>query len=341
MTASLLAVVGCGAIAEKFHLPALARHRETMRRTVLVDLDRRRAAALAERFGAAASAASLEELAVLPAGVVVLTPARSHHALTLCSLEAGAHVLCEKPLAERAGQVDEIVAAARERRRHVAVNNARRLIPAFKAARDCVAAGTIGRLQAVEMSMGEPFNWHTATNAYFGAGVGGRGVLADIGAHILDLGAWWLDSPLELIDYQDDSSGGTEAVADVQARATGGTHAGAKLSLRLSWLSKLPNRFRLVGEKGSIAGGMYDTNQLSVTVGGRSEKRKVQGKGSLAGLAHGVIDNFLDVVEGRAAPLVCAADVRASIALIEACYAHRRRFDMPWDQASALRVNDD
>ena len=51
-----VALIGCGAIAENFHLPALARHRELLPELILVDPDQGRARRLADAFGVASIA---------------------------------------------------------------------------------------------------------------------------------------------------------------------------------------------------------------------------------------------------------------------------------------------
>lgn len=320
-----IVVAGAGAIAERFHLPALARRPEVMRRAVLVDRNLARASALAAQFGAASAVASLDEALPGADGVLVLTPARLHVEMTRAALQAGAHVLCEKPLAPSAAEVDAIAAAEREAGRRVAVNNTRRLVPAFRLVHDLVREGAVGEVRAIELTMGEPFDWPSAGDGYFGIKAGGRGVLADIGAHLVDLAAWWAAAPLELQAYEDDAAGGTEATADVRFRA-----GRAEAHVRLSWLSKLPNRYQVTGSTGTLGGAMYDATTVELSRGGRVERRRAAGPATFPEQAAALIDNFLAVITDGATPLVGTSDVRASIALIDACYAARRPMAQPW-----------
>lgn len=325
-----IAVLGCGAIAELFHLPALGRHPEIMARTVLIDPNTTRAADLAARFGAQRTAASLGEVLDIVDGVLVLTPPRLHFPLALESLRAGKHVLAEKPLAESAAEVDILARTAREVGVSLAVNNTRRLIPAYRAVHERVACGGIGEVRRIEIEFGEPFDWPVAGDGYFGVRAGGRGVLADLGAHALDLACWWFGEEPSLDAYCDDAFGGTEAVAQVDLRSHQGTAA-----VRVSWLSKLGNCFRIVGSKAALEGSLHDYGAYTLRDGSRTRRVRVEGGRPFAEYGFALLDNFLDVVAGRATPLVSAEDVRPSIALIDACYADRRRFAMPWHDAFA------
>jgi hypothetical protein len=97
-------------------------------------------------------------------------------------------------------------------------------------------------------------------------------------------------------------------------------------------LAKLRNGFRIEGEAGSIVGSVYDWRALELA--SRSGKRKLIPLNShvrtTSDVGRLVVENFLDVIRSGRSPLVSGQDVAASIAMIEECYARRRRFDMPW-----------
>jgi len=330
-----LAVVGCGAIAELFHLPALERYPDAMSHAVLVDPNTMRAADLAQRFGAGGIATSLDEVFDSIDGALILTPHRLHFPLALQCLRRGKHVLSEKPLAESAAQVDTLIREAAAAGVWVAVNNTRRLIPAYQAIHARVKSGSIGVVRRMEILFGEPFDWPVAGDGYFGARGGGRGVLADLGAHVLDLACWWLGSEPSLYAYHDDSFGGTEAVAQVDLRGPE-----SDLSIRVSWLSKLANTYRVEGSEATLEGSLHDLCSFTIRRGSRTRRERVEGSNVFAEYGNVLLENFLDVVKGRSAPLVSAVDVRPSIALIEACYANRRRFDLPWHEAYTRLLDD-
>ena len=332
LTAPVVAVIGCGAIARSAHVPALVRHAGVRKRAILVDQDEDRASALAGEFGIATTAADYRD--VLPAvqGAVIAVPHHLHFPIALDCLRAGVHVLCEKPLAASATEAAQLVAAAKRARVGLAVNHIRRLFPPSQAVRYLLHQGAIGTVRFIGFSDGAKYDWPAASGFAFGLRSGGKGVLFDIGAHVLDLICWWLGSrPPRITDYVDDSCGGSEAVAKVSFADERGTLRG---EVHLSWLAKLQNGFRIEGDEGTITGSTFDFESLEVTSksgGGRRRTVPITTRvRSLGDIAPMIMENFLAVIAGDEAPLVAGRDVVPSIGLIEECYARRRRFPMPW-----------
>ncbi|HEV8380331.1 MAG TPA: Gfo/Idh/MocA family oxidoreductase [Gemmatimonadales bacterium] len=325
--APAVAVVGCGAIASTQHVPALAEHPEVRERLVLVDQDLDRARGLADAFGVASVAADYRDILGSVDGVVIALPHHLHFRVVLDCLRAGAHVLCEKPLAESAAEVAELAAAAEQSHLTLAVNNTRRLFPPSKRVHELLSEGAIGPVRFLGYYDGAKYNWPSASGFAFGLRGTGKGVLLDVGAHVLDLVCWWLGRQPQITDYADDSLGGSEAVAKLSF-TDGGTHG----EVHLSWLAKLQNGFRVEGEAGSIVGSVYDWHAVELV--SRSGKRKRiplnSGIRTSSDLGRLVVKNFLDVIQSGRPPLVSARDIAPSIAMIEECYARRRRFDMPW-----------
>jgi predicted dehydrogenase len=324
-----IALIGCGAVAETYYVPALRKRPDLLRSLILVDPDLGRASALRERLGALDAVADYREALPRVRGALVLTPHRLHHGISLDCLRQGIAVLCEKPLAETAAEVDEIIEASRRHAAPVLVNHTRRLFSSHREVRKLIETGALGELREIRYELGAPFEWPAATPNYFGAGSGGRGVLFDSGVHVVDLVCWWLGGEPQVLDYADDSRGGTEAVARLRVR-----RGAVDAHMRFSWLSKLQNAYRVEGTRATVEGGAYDWSSFTLTEGGRS--RKVRTDRSWRVYEHFVerlLDNFAGVMAGRAEPLVCAADVRPAIAVIDACYGRRAPLDEPWHDA--------
>jgi predicted dehydrogenase len=313
-----------------FHLPALAKNPELTRSLILVDRDLPRARAICERLGAADAVADHREVMDRVAGAIIATPHHLHYPITMDFVRAGVHVLSEKPLAETAAQVDDIVTTAARQNVQVAVNHTRRFFKAFREIRRVIESGELGEIKEINYELGEPFQWPAATDTYFGVKAGGRGVLFDTGAHIIDLVCWWMGGQPELVTYADDSHGGTEAVARVVLRS-GQTTA----RVQLSWLSKLRNTYNIIGTRGSIEGGVYEWSSFTLK-DARGKARKVRADVNTrvwTDFGEMLIANFANVVAGREKPVVSAADARTSIAIIDECYAQRSRVAEPWHDA--------
>jgi predicted dehydrogenase len=325
--APVIALIGCGAITEALHLPALSRHPEVMARAVCVDPNLGRAEAMAAQFGAARAVGRYQDVMADVDGAIVAVPPKLHHPVAMDLLAANVHVLCEKPLTETGEQARGLIAKAQQAGVALCVNNYLRLYPSSIKVRDLIAAGEIGPVRRLEFSWGEQFDWPAASGAYFGVAADGRGVLADKGAHVLDLVCWWLDEKPEVISYEDDSMGGTEAVAALHFRTKEGEGV-----VRLSWLSRYANTFEIRGDRATVAGRLFDwkTLELKRASGTRQKLRLPSAAKVPQDLGRTLLDNFLDVVRGRAVPIVAGPDVLPSIELLDDCYARRKRMAMPW-----------
>ncbi|WP_411281018.1 Gfo/Idh/MocA family protein [Gemmatimonas sp.] len=146
-----VAVIGLGNAGATLHLPALAAMRD-IDVVGAVDLDATRREQAKAKFRVPVFA-RVDELfaSARPDVVCIGTPPGSHAALCLQSLEAGAHVLCEKPFVSSIAQADMVLAAARAAGRRVALNHEFREMPVFKAVRDAVSSGATGGLNFAQV----------------------------------------------------------------------------------------------------------------------------------------------------------------------------------------------
>jgi predicted dehydrogenase len=124
--------------------------------------------------------------------VDVCTPGDSHAEIAVAALEAGKHVLCEKPLANSVAEAEEMVAAAERAARdgvRSMVGFTYRRVPAIALARRMVAEGRLGEIRHVRAQYLQdwivdpdfPLVWRLQKDH------AGSGALGDIGAHVIDL----------------------------------------------------------------------------------------------------------------------------------------------------------
>jgi len=163
----------------------------------IADTDEKRLDAVGEQFGIAAC--YTDPLAMLgEAGldvVSVCTPNKFHHGLTLAALQAGCHVLCEKPMAMNAAEARAMLEAARAAGKRLMINFSYRFSAqsqALKAQKDAGVFGPIYFGRSV---------WHRrhgmpGFGGWFGnKDLAGGGPLIDLGVHRLDLALWLMDYP--------------------------------------------------------------------------------------------------------------------------------------------------
>jgi len=240
-----LALIGCGAIAERFHAPAFRREPRLLDGLILVDPDPKRAEAVAGAAGGGVIARSHRDVLDRVDGVIITAPHHLHASIARDCIEAGKPILCEKPLAGTFADARALVDLASARGVPLALNNTRRLFPTHREVARLIADGTLGAVRRIEFEDGDKFDWPLASPALFGVRGGGRGILLDIGAHVVDLVCWWLGGLPEVTRYEDDAMGGTEAWVGVHL-----ARGAATADIRLSWLGKLKNGFVVAGEHG-------------------------------------------------------------------------------------------
>ena len=189
-----------------------------------------------------------------------------------------------------------------------------------------MASGEIGEIISIKYADGKPFRWATESGFYF-QGQSSSGVLLDKGVHGLDAICWWLGGKPTVAISKNDSFGGREAVAKIQL-----LHQGCAIEVEFSWLNQLANTFTIIGERGKIEGGVEEWDAVTITYNsGKQVRTQLQVAEKVYNeFAQPMLDNFVDVVRGQAAPLVPAQDVLPSIELIEECYKRAVRFRMPW-----------
>ena len=322
-----IAIIGCGAIAESYYLPAIARRPSVLERLVLVDSNQARVQEVASAFNVPNYLCDYREVLNKVDGVIIAVPHHLHHPISMDFLAAGAHVLCEKPLAESVTEANEMVAQAKRYGVTISVNNTRRLFPAYSKIKELLSNGAIGNPLSLKYFEGWRFDWPTASGFYFNTKTSRKGVLLDRGAHVLDAICWWLGGRPKPISSENDSFGGPEAVAHISLE-----YNGCAIEVKLSWLSNLQNKYIISGELGVIENGVEDWWVVPITSkSGKTETIKLKSKEKdYNDFAHKMVANFLDVISRHEKPLVPASEVIPSIALIEECYKTATRFRMPW-----------
>ena len=173
---------------------------------VVVGRDASAVAAAAEKWGWRESATDWREVIARDDIDIVdiVTPGDTHAEIAIAALEAGKHVLCEKPLANTVAEAEAMAdAAARAAEKGIRsmVGFTYRRVPAATFARDLVAAGRIGDVRQVRASYRQdwlmdaeaPLTWRMQKDR------AGSGALGDIGAHAVDLAEYITGLRLESV----------------------------------------------------------------------------------------------------------------------------------------------
>lgn len=189
-----VAVVGCGLIGRR---RATVAHACAVSRVGLVtDVDRSAAERLAADIGCAV-ASDWREAALSPDIdiVVVSTPNAYLMPVALAALEAGKHVLLEKPMGRNVEEARRIMQAAEAAKRTVKVGFNHRYHPALEQAYRRFAAGEIGALRSIRARYGHGGRPGYEREWRGDANLAGGGELTDQGVHVLDLLLWFAGEP--------------------------------------------------------------------------------------------------------------------------------------------------
>jgi predicted dehydrogenase len=190
-----VAVFGCGAHARACHLKEYA-SLPGVEIAAVVDVDAGRAEEAAREFGVPAWFTDHREALerARPHLVSVVSPPLFHCRQTLDAFVAGAHVLCEKPLAMSAGEAREMVAAARAAGRFLSMGLQSRHLASAHRLRQELVSGRIGRVFFSRVWCGHIMNipgW----GHFHRKKLAGGGVVMATTVHYLDLALWVLGNP--------------------------------------------------------------------------------------------------------------------------------------------------
>jgi predicted dehydrogenase len=187
-------VIGLG--IGRMHIEGWREH-ASVEVAAIADADAQRLAVVGEHYGIAARFAGAD--AMLAAGgldvVSVCTPNKFHKAIALAAFEAGAHVLCEKPMAMNADEGRAMLAASQRAGKRLMINFSYRFSAASRGLKAQVDAGVFG-----EFYFGRSV-WHRRRGmpgfgGWFGTqALAGGGPLIDLGVHRLDLALWLMGYP--------------------------------------------------------------------------------------------------------------------------------------------------
>jgi 2-alkyl-3-oxoalkanoate reductase len=179
-----VAVIGTGLIATHKHLPALRKLAAKANVVGVCDVNIDAARAVAQQFGIPAAYASLSELLkeTRPDVVDICTPPRTHAALAVQALQAGAHAMIEKPMAISAEECDQIIAAAKATGRKVCVAHSDLFYDSFMEARERVRRGDIGTFRGMRILLSTPTEYMTSKKEHWAHRLPG-GVFGESGPH--------------------------------------------------------------------------------------------------------------------------------------------------------------
>jgi predicted dehydrogenase len=308
------AVVGCGTAANHIHLPALRSAGAEV--TAFASRSLSSAEATRDAWGSGAIEARWQAAVARDDvdAVVIATPNAQHHPVAIAALQAGKHVLVDKPMARSVAEADDMIGLAD--RAHVVLvpfQNTRFAAP-FAAAADQVRAGAIGDVTGFRVAFGHggPHGWAPHATWFYEPDTAGGGCLIDLGVHAIDLlRAVTGEDVTHVSAVLQRANGAVETDAQVLARLGNGAIG----SVHASWSSPsgTDHQLTVIGTDGTLH---LDSRTPLTLLGPAGDRTRVE----LPEATGSPLDELLAAVAGQRAPTVTAADGRAAIAAVEAAY---------------------
>ncbi len=245
---------------------------------MIADVNDALAAKAAHQYGFARSSGNWRELVSDPRVDVVsiTTPNTLHREMALAAIAAGKHVHCEKPLSPSLAESAEMAGAAEKAGVVTQVGFNYIKNPLLKMARDMVAAGELGEITGFRGIHAEdymhdpesPYSWRIDP-------VGGPGVIADLGSHIIGMARFLLGPIAEVsadvrtvVKSRPVARGAQErrqVLVDDVARILVNFGRGCGGTIEANWIAtgrKMQLGFELTGEKGSLVFTQERLNEL-------------------------------------------------------------------------------
>jgi len=336
-----IGVIGCGAITEGAHLPAVLTSPE-VELAAISDVNASRLEYLRRRFGLGPIVlGDYRDVARRVDAVILALPNGLHAPVGVELLSQGVHVLCEKPLAVTRQECEQLCQAARSTSSILAVGFVTRFFPSTELTKQLVESRFLGELQSFDAEFGTVGGWSPLSGYNLARSTCGGGVLVVSGSHVLDR-VIYLFEDVDVVSHVEDSRGGVEANSKTRFAATvDGRPLQGRVELSKTY--RLSNRFRIVGERGTLEVREGQTRSVTYLPSGSALRHELTAAALPSTAAEPdyfqlQLHDFVRAIRTGAAPRVDGEQATRSVALTERCYAIARPLEEPWCEGTLARL---
>lgn len=315
-----IGVIGCGAIGQRRHIPE-AHANPDIQLIALADPNKERVEAVAKSFGNPKPYTDWKKLLKHPGldAVVVATPNYLHAEQTIAALQAGKHVLVEKPMATTLTEARDMIKAAEKANKYLMVGQNQRLMPPHVKAKELLDRGVLGKVLSFRTAFqhGGPEGWSVdgLTSWFFKKDEAVMGVTGDLGVHKIDLmryllGQEFTEVSAHLATLDKKGPDGKLIALDDNAYVTVKTQKGILGSIIISWTNyghgHEENYTYIFGEKGVMALGAH--KDFGVTINYKNGQKEFHAVGEIATntkqVSSGVVDLFAKSILTKTPPTI-------------------------------------
>lgn len=309
-----VALIGCGRIAQS-HLEVI-QSLPDCHLVAAVDVVPAAAESVAQRAGGQAYLDYREALErARPDAVVVCTPPHTHAEIASHCLEAGVHVLCEKPLAISVGDAERMVKAAQMGDALLMMASKFRYVRDVIQAKGVIEAGLLGQIVLYENTFCSRADmrdrWYSKRE------LSGGGVLIDNGSHSLDIVRYLLGPIAQVQGQEGKNVQGLEVEDSVQLYFRTVNEVMGTLHLSWSIPKELDTYINVYGTEGQLSVGWRSSRyrqseKLNWVAFGEGYKKQDCMKRQMR--------NFVDSINGVDRPIITEQDALESVRVIETAY---------------------
>jgi predicted dehydrogenase len=251
-----------------------------------------------------------------PDAVTIVTPHTMHFDHGVQALEAGCHVLMEKPMVTDSSQAHKLAAVVEASGKVFVIGYNTPCTPVYKHIRDVIRSGELGKLELVSGWLSQ--NWRTATTGTWRQKpeLSGGGQMYDSGAHLFNSLVWSVEQPVsDVFAFVDNVGTPVDINGTVNIRFTNGVFATVVIG----------------GNCPASGAGMtylFDGGRIETDPWGGSTIKFFKGSDyvdvQLQGESNTPNDNFVDAILGRAQPQTSALNGVIHSELMDAIYESAR-----------------
>jgi len=328
-------VIGCGSIAQHRHLPEY-QWNEQVELVAVCDINEERANQVAEKYQVKAYTDfnKLLENKEIEA-VSVCTPNYLHAPISIAALNAGKHVLCEKPMATSEEEAEQMIAAAKTNGKKLMIGHNQRFVKSHQKARQLIKSGEVGKIHSFRTAFGHggPEGWSVEGKEgwFFNKEKAFIGAMGDLGVHKADLLRYILDEEFVEVGAFVETNAKDFSSVDDNAVCVLKSESGIIGTLAASWAytGKEDNSTVIYGEK-AILRLEDDPNYSLIVQYGTGEKvnyelGKIQSNDAGGQNVSGVIDHFVESITEDKEPLIPGEEGKKSLGIILAALESNKK----------------
>lgn len=321
-----VAVIGCGSIARHRHLIEYAANPD-VEITAVCDIVKDRAEEMALAYEAKVYTEYEQLLKTEDVDAVsVCLPNYLHAPASIAALNAGKHVLCEKPMATSSEEAEDMIKAAKENGKKLMIGHNQRFVPSHQKAKQLIESGEAGKIYSFRTTFGHggPEGWSIdgRDSWFFEKEKAFIGAMGDLGVHKADLMRYLLGEEFSEVAAFVETSAKGDTDVDDNAAVVLKSESGIIGTLAASWAYNAmeDNSTIIYGEKAILR--LEDDPKYSLVVQYTTgevvnyELGGIQTNESGGQTTTHVIDHFVESILEDKEPLITGEEGKKSLEVI-------------------------